>query len=91
MKHLKSLIAVYDETIVVKGHHFRVESHRDIMKTEDDSIYELYDSDKLENDLLIASVIINYEGVIEIAAAYITGDKTLLNEAKSKWCIAPDF
>lgn len=85
MKQLKRLIAVYDECIFVKGHYFRVETSRDVMKDKDDSVYELYDLEK--NDYLVASTILSYTGLYEIARAYLTGDKQKLEEALSTWCI----
>lgn len=85
MKQLKRLIAVYDECILVKGHYFRVEASRDVMKDKDDSVYELYDLEK--NDYRVASTILSYTGLYEIARAYLTGDKQKLEEALSTWCI----
>lgn len=85
MKQLKRLIAVYDETIVVKGHHFRVETSKEIMQNRDNSIYELYDSEK--HDYLIAGTIRTYTGLHEIAEAYVKGDKQALEKAKGKNCI----
>ena len=85
MKQLKRLIAVYEERIVVKGHRLKVETSREIMQNRDNSIYELYDPKK--NDYLIAGTIKTYDGLIEIAEAYVKGDKQTLEEAKRKNCI----
>lgn len=85
MKQLKRLIAVYEETIVVKGHRLKVETSIEIMQNRDNSIYELYDSKK--NDYLIAGTIRTYKGLYEIAEAYVKGDKQTLEEAKRKNCI----
>lgn len=86
MRTLKRLIAVYEETIVVSGHYFRVETSKDTMKKNiDDSVHELYDVEK--NDSLVASTILTYTGLYEIARAYLTGDKQKLQEAISTWCI----
>ena len=82
MKQLKRLIAVYDELIVVKGHYFKVEMSKDVLKDEDDSLYELY-----HNDYLIAGTIRSYNGLIEVAEAYLTGDKKVLEAAQRKWCL----
>ena len=87
MKQLKRLIAVYEETIFVDGHHFRVETSKDCMKKNiDDSVHELYDVEK--NDYLVASTILTYTGLYEIARAYLTGDKQKLQEAIERWCIS---
>lgn len=83
MKKLKRLIAVYDEEILVKGHYFKVETSKDIMKDSDDSIYELYDN----KGFFIVGTIRSYKGLIEVAEAYITGDKQTLEDAKTKNCI----
>lgn len=86
MKQLKRLIAVYEETIVVAGHSFRVETSKDTMKKNiDDSVHDLYDLEK--NDYLVAYTIRSYTGLYEIARAYLTGDKQKLEEAISTWCI----
>lgn len=86
MKQLKRLIAVYEETIVIAGHSFRVEASKDILKKNiDDSVYELYDLEK--KDYRVASTILSYTGLYEIARAYLTGDKQTLADAKSKNCI----
>lgn len=87
MKQLKRLIAVYAEDIVVKGHYFRVETSRDVMKDKDDSLYGVYDLEKGDYDYLVASTIWSYKGIIEVAEAYLTGDKQALEEAERKWCI----
>jgi hypothetical protein len=87
MKQLKRLIAVYEEKIVVDGHHFRVETSKDCMKKNiDDSVHELYDVEK--NESLVASTILTYTGLYEIARAYLTGDKQKLEKAISTWCIS---
>ena len=82
MKQLKRLIAVYEERIVVKGHYFRVEMSRDLLKEEDDSLFELY-----HNDYLVAGTIRSYKGLIAVAEAYLTGDKKVLESAQRKWCL----
>ena len=82
MKQLKRLIAVYEENIVVKGHYFTVEKSKDVMKDEDDELFELY-----YQGYFIAGTIRSYKGLIEIAEAYLTGDKQTLVEAKSKNCM----
>lgn len=86
MKQLKRLIAVYEETICVKGHFFNVETSKDTMKKNiDDTLHSLYDSEK--NDYLVATTIRTYTGIYEIAEAYLTGDKQKLEDAISWWCI----
>ena len=82
MKQLKRLIAVYEEAIVVKGHYFKVEESKDFMKDEDDSLYELY-----HRGDFVAGTIRSYKGLIEVAEAYLTGDKQTLVDAKSKNCL----
>lgn len=84
MKQLKRLVAVYEENIVLKGHYFKVETSKDVMKNEDNLIYDLSD---YENDHLIACTIRSYKGLCEIAEAYLKGDKQTLEDAKKKNCI----
>lgn len=85
MKQLKRLIAVYEENIVVKGHYFKVETSKDVMKDKDDSLYELSDSEKA--DYLVAGTIRSYKGLMEVAEAYLTGDKQTLEESKRINCL----
>ena len=82
MKQLKRLIAVYEELIVVKGHYFKVSMSKDVLKDEDDSLFELY-----HNDYLVAGTIRSYKGLIEVAEAYLTGDNKVLEAAQRKWCL----
>ena len=82
MKQLKRLIAVYDEDVVVKGHCFKVEESKDVMKDKDDSLFELY-----YHGYFVAGTIRSYKGLIEVAEAYLTGDKQTLADAKSKNCM----
>ena len=86
MRTLKRIIYVYDEIIFVKHHCFRLEITKDIKKNKDNEIYSLYDFEK-KYEPLVCSTIRNYEGIVEIAAAYLTGDKQALEETKRKWCI----
>ena len=85
MRTLKRIIYVYEEKIVIKGHHFKYEM-RKALKSENTlyTSYTLYDSEK--SDLLIEVMITTYEGMKEIAEAYLTGDKQALEEAKRIWC-----
>ena len=85
MRTLKRIIYVYDELVFVKQHLFKIETTKDINKEKDDSLYTLYDAEA-ENEDIVATTIQNYKGVIEIAEAYLTGDKQALDEAKIKWC-----
>ena len=85
MRTLKRIIYVYDELIFVKQHLFKIETTKDIKKDKDDSLYTLYDAEA-ENEDIVATTIQNYKGIIEIAEAYLTGDKQALDEAKIKWC-----
>ena len=84
MRTLKRIIYVYEETFVIKGHNFTCEMTKAIGKREN-MLYTLYDSEKYGR--LVASTIQTYEGINEIAEAYLTGDKQALEEAKRKWCI----
>lgn len=83
MKYLKSLIAVYEiDNMVIKGHYFNVVRSRDLMKDGDDSLFELSDKGHF-----IAGTIRSYKGLIEIAEAYLTGDKQTLADAEAKNCL----
>lgn len=86
MRTLKRIIYVYEEAVVIKGHNFNYETTKYVKKhKKPESLYALYDSGKYGR--LIASTILSYEGLNEIAEAYLTGDKQALEEAKKKWCI----
>ena len=85
MKQLKRLIAVYEETLVVKGHYFNVETSKDVMKDKDDSLYGLYDLEK--GGYFVAGSIRSYKGLIEVIEAYLTGDKQTLEEALRINCL----
>lgn len=83
MKQLKRLIAVYEiDNMVIKGHYFKVVRSRDLMKDEDDSLFELS-----YKGYFIAGTIRSYKGLIEIAEAYLTGDKQTLADAEAKNCL----
>lgn len=86
MRTLKRIICVYEELIFVKQHLFKIETTKDIKKDKDDSLYTLYDAEA-ENEDIVATTIQNYKGIIEIAEAYVKGDKQTLEEAKRKNCI----
>lgn len=86
MRTLKRIVYVYEDTIIIGGHHFRYETTKDIKKDYDNGLYTLYDIDK-KYELLVASTILTYEGVYEIARAYLADDKQVLKEAIKKWCI----
>ena len=85
MRTLKSIIYVYEETLAIKGHYFRYEMTKEVKKCNLHSLYSLYDLEK--NDNLVASTILTYEGVYEIAEAYLTGDKQKLEEAEKNFCL----
>ena len=82
MKQLKRLIAVYEEDLVIKGHYFKVVRSKDVMKDEDDSLFELS-----YKGYFVAGTIRSYKGLLEVAEAYLTGDKQTLVDAKAKNCI----
>ena len=87
MRTLKRIIYVYEEKIVIKGHHFKYEMRKATKKNSENTLYTsytLYDSEA--SDLLIEVMIPTYEGMKEIAEAYLTGDKQALEEAKRIWC-----
>lgn len=86
MRTLKRIVYVYEETIIIGGHYFRCETTKDIKKYNDNGLYTLYDIDK-KYEHLVASTILTYEGVYEIAQAYLADDKQILKEAVKKWCI----
>lgn len=86
MRTLRRIIYVYDEIIFVKHHCFRYEMTKDIKKNNENGLYSLYDFEK-KYEPLVASTIRTYDGVVEIAEAYLTGDEQALEEAKIKCCI----
>lgn len=86
MRTLKRIIYVYEDTIIIRGHYFRYETTKDIKKDCDNGLYTLYDIEK-KYEFLVASTILTYEGLCEIARAYLTDDKHVLKEAIKKWCI----
>lgn len=88
MRTLKSIIYVYEETIAIKGHNFKYVEEGEIKQGKDSSIFSLYDSEKYEK--CIALTIKNYDGLIKIAEAYLTGNKKDLEEAKKQFCIVSD-
>ena len=86
METLKRIIYVYEDVILIRGHYFKYERTKDVKKDKDNELYSLYDLEK-KYDILVASTIVDYEGLYEIARAYLTGDKQALDEAMKKWCL----
>ena len=86
MRTLKRIIYVYEDTIIIMGHYFRYEMTKDTKKNNNNELYTLYDSEK-KYECLVASTIRTYEGLIEIAESYLTGDKQALEDAKREWCL----
>lgn len=86
MRTLKRIIYVYEDVVLIRGHYFKYEMTKDTKKNNGNELYTLYDIDK-EYDYLVATTILTYEGLYEIARSYLTGDKQALEEAKRKWCI----
>ena len=85
METLKRIIYVYEDVILIRGHYFKYERTKDVKKDKDNELYTLYDMEK--NEYLVCSTITSYEGLYEIARAYLTGYKQVLKEAMKKWCL----
>ena len=79
------VVYTYKETLCVKGHFFEYEWTTPDIQEKDNGIYALYDMDN--HYKIIAYAITTYNGMLEIAEAYLKGDKKALSEAKRKWCM----
>ena len=86
MRTLKKVAVVYtyEETFCLKGHFFEYEWTTEDSTDKNNGIYALYDSEIYQ---IIAYAITTYDGLLEIAEAYLEGDIKALAEAKLRWCM----
>jgi len=89
MRTLKNVVVVYTykETFCLKGHFFEYEWTTEDITDKNNGIYALYDINEVYSHHIIAYSITTYDGLLEIAEAYLKGDKKALLEAKRKWCM----
>ena len=89
MRTLKRVVVVYTykETICLKGHFFEYEWTTVDITKKNNGIYVLYDINDVHRHKIIAYSITTYDGLLEIAEAYLKGDEKALLKAKVKWCM----